>query len=268
MQVELISIETDTTPLDGLLYLPREGPTRGVVQVMHGNTMNFYVGPPRFLPRPLVELGFACLGYNRRGHDVLSNRDSRMLEGGAYQTVGEAIADNRLAREWLLSRGFPPPVVVGHSNGATLAVRHVVDHLDTPALVLMSAHRGGPDLMRLLAQHGMMAGDRYEEITQQALDMVEEGRGRELILVPGWWYVLSAGTYVDYLLRCPDLLELAPSVRCPLLYLVGDEEPPGLYPAEDFRELASAEVQIELIECAATTTWSRNRWWNGRSPPG
>ena len=50
MRTEVISIETDTTPLDGLFYLPEVGDPRGVVQLLHGNTMNFYVGPPRFLP--------------------------------------------------------------------------------------------------------------------------------------------------------------------------------------------------------------------------
>lgn len=132
MKVEPITIPTDTTPLDGLLYLPADRPLRGAVQLMHGNTMNFYVGPPRFLPPALVEQGFACLAYNRRGHDVLSNRDSRELEGGAYQTIAEAVEDNRLAREWLLERGYGPPVVIGHSNGGTLGVRHVADHPTRP----------------------------------------------------------------------------------------------------------------------------------------
>lgn len=215
---------------------------------MHGNTMNFYVGPPRFLPPQLTARGFACLAYNRRGHDVLSNRDSRQLEGGAYQTIDEAVADNRYAREWLLARGYPAPVVAGHSNGGLLAVRHVADHPDTPALVLMSAHRGGRDLMRLMAAHGLMAADRYREITDQALQLVKEGRDRELLLVPGWWYVISARTYVEYLLNCPDLLELAPSITCPTLFLLGDEEPAELYPAGEFAGRASGPVDVEVIE--------------------
>ena len=165
MRIESVSIATATTPLDGLLYLPDDGEVRGAVQLMHGNTMNFYVGPPRFLPPYLTELGLACLAYNRRGHDVLSNRDSRDLEGGAYQTIAESVEDNRLARRWLDERGFPQPFVIGHSNGGMLAVRHVADHRDTPGLVLLSAHRGGRRIMRLMAEGGLMAGDRYDELT-------------------------------------------------------------------------------------------------------
>lgn len=248
MRVEPVSVPTDTVPLDGLLYLPDGGAVRGSVLLMHGNTMNFYVGPPRFLPPRLTELGFACLAYNRRGHDVLSNRDSRRLEGGAYQTIGEAIADNRYAREWLRERGFPPPVVIGHSNGGTLAVRYVADHADPPGLVLLSAHRGGRDLLRVMARHGLMAGDRFEEITAEALGLVEEGRGDRLLLVPGWWYVVSARTYVDYLYHAPDLLELAPAVACPVLYVVGSQEPPELYPAAEFARRAKGKVDVVTLE--------------------
>lgn len=246
-RVEVVEIETDGAPLDGLLYRP-EGPSRGVVQLMHGNTMNFYVGPPRFLPPVLTASGWTCLAYNRRGHDVLSNRDSRDLEGGAYQTIAEALADNEYARSWLLDRGHPPPVVVGHSNGGTLAVRHVADHPDAPGLVLLSAHRGGKDLMRRMADQGLMAGERYDEITARARELVEAGQGDTLMLVPGWWYVISARTYVEYLYHCPDILELAPRIDVPVLYLVGDAEPEDLYPAARFRALAPGQVTVEVVE--------------------
>jgi len=66
MRTELISIATDTIPLDGAFYLP-DGEISGAVMLFHGNTMNFYVGAPRFLPPVLTELGFACLAFNRRG---------------------------------------------------------------------------------------------------------------------------------------------------------------------------------------------------------
>src|SRR3989442_15509672 len=94
--------------------------------------MNFYVGAPRYLPPRLTQYDYACLAFNRRGHDILGIRDSRAAEGAAFQTTREAIADNRTAAEWLVARGFPHPVVVGHSNGGLLAVRHAADHSATP----------------------------------------------------------------------------------------------------------------------------------------
>lgn len=133
MRTELVTIPTDTTPLDGAFRLPDpDVAVHGAALLFHGNTMNFYVGPPRFLPPALTQLGLVCLAFNRRGHDVLSNRDSRQLEGGAFQTIDQAIADNRLAADWLTQKGFGAPYVIGHSNGGNLGVRHVADHTDTP----------------------------------------------------------------------------------------------------------------------------------------
>src|SRR6266513_3246893 len=142
MRAELVSIPTDAIPLDGLYYEP-EGKATGAALLFHGNTMNFYVGALRFLPPVLVKLGLACLAFNRRGHDILSTRASRSPEGGAFQLAREGIEDNCTAARWLSARGFPAPVVIGHSNGGMLAVRHVTDYPGTPALVLLSAHTGG-----------------------------------------------------------------------------------------------------------------------------
>src|SRR3977135_1350908 len=147
MRAELVSIPTDTIPLDGLYYEP-EGRAAGAALLFHGNTMNFYVGVLRFLPPVLVKLGLACLAFNRRGHDILSTRNSRTPEGGAFQLAREAIEDNRTAARWLSARGLPAPLVIGHSNGGMLAVQHVSDHPETPALVLLSAHGGGRHIVQ------------------------------------------------------------------------------------------------------------------------
>ena len=146
MRATLVTIPTDTSPLDGVFYEPEGAAPSGAALLFHGNTMNFYVGAPRFLPPVLTRLGLACLAFNRRGHDILGTRASRAAEGAAFQLTREAIDDNRVAAEWLAARGFAHPIVIGHSNGGLLAVRHVADHPRTPALVLLSAHCGGKGL--------------------------------------------------------------------------------------------------------------------------
>jgi pimeloyl-ACP methyl ester carboxylesterase len=246
MRATLVSIPTDTLPLEGALYEP-EGAAAGAALLFHGNTMNFYVGAPRFLPPALARLGLACLAFNRRGHDVLSTRDSRAAEGAAFQLTREAIADNRIAAGWLAARGFPRPVVIGHSNGGMLAVRHVADHPGTPALVLLSAHCGGTGLVARASRSGLLAGDRLEEITAQARVHVAAGRGRTLLLLPGWWYVATAESFLDLLTELPDILELAPRIACPVLYLRGDEEPADLYPAEEFARRAAGPCTVEIV---------------------
>jgi pimeloyl-ACP methyl ester carboxylesterase len=247
VQTELVSIPTDTIPLDGAFYQPEGGASAGAALLFHGNTMNFYTGAPRFLPPVLTQLGFACLAFNRRGHDILGIRDSRAAEGAAFQLTGEAIADNRIAARWLAARGFPHPVVIGHSNGGMLGVQHVADHPRTPALVLLSAHGGGKDSVPLSCKVGLFAGDRLEELTAQARDLLKAGRGKELLLMPGWWYVISAESFLDRLTEMPDVLELAPRITCPVLYVRGDQEPARNYPAEEFQRRAGGTCDVAIV---------------------
>ena len=246
MRTELISIPTDTQPLDGAFYEPEGGARAGAALFFHGNTMNFYVGAPRFLPPVLTQLGLACLAFNRRGHDILSTFNSRIAVGGAFQSTAEAIADNRYAAKWLSARGFANPVVIGHSNGGMLGTRHVVDHPGTPALVLLSAGRGG---VRTISggTEKLFAGDRQEELTAQAQALVKAGRGRELMFMPGWWYVISAESFLDRLATVPDTIALAPQIKCPVLCIRGDKEDRDRYPAEDFQARAGGPCEVQIV---------------------
>jgi pimeloyl-ACP methyl ester carboxylesterase len=257
MILELVSIPTDTVPLDGLYYEPEGGATAGAVLLFHGNTMNFYTGAMRFLPPALTSMGLACLAFNRRGHDVVSTRASRVAEGGAFQTAHEGIEDNSLAAQWLAKRGHAHPLVIGHSNGGVLAVRHVADHPRTPALVLLSAHGGGKGVVQRSSRAGTMARDRLDELTAQARAMVDEGRGRELMLMPGWWYAISAESFLDRLTETPDVLELAPKIRCPALFVRGDQEPPAQYPAEEFQNRSGGPCTVEIVD-------NCDHFYNGR----
>src|SRR5256886_2522003 len=215
--MSLVSIPTDTVPLEGAWYEPEGGVRLGAALLFHGNTMNFYSGAPRFLPPALSELGLACLAFNRRGHDILAIRDSRAAEGAAFQTIAEAIADNCYAAEWLAGRGFSHPPVIGHSNGGMLAVRHVADQPQTPALVLLSAHCGGANMLPLASRAGLLAQDRLAELGEQAEALVRVRRRSALMLLPRWWYVTSAASFLQ-LPNSPDHLEPPPRSSCPLLH--------------------------------------------------
>jgi len=256
VRAELVSVPTNTVPLDGLFYEP-EGRAAGAALLFHGNAMNFYTCAMRFLPPALVKLGLACLAFNRRGHDILSTGNSRAAEGGAFQLAREGIEDNRTAARWLTARGFSAPVVIGHSNGGMLAVQHVADHPQTPALVLLSAHGGGKDIVQRGGKAGLMVGERVEEFAERAREMVKAGRGRELMLMAGWWYAISAESFLDRLTETPDILELAPRVKCPTLYIRGDQEPRDGYPAEDFKARSGGPCTVEIVpDC--------DHFYNGR----
>ena len=246
MRTQLVSIPTDTAPLDGALYEPDNGPVTGAALLFHGNTMNFYVGASRFLPPVLTRLGLVCLAFNRRGHDILTTRNSRAAEGGAFQSTREALADNRIAAEWMKVRGFPAPVVIGHSNGGMLGTQHVIDHPQTPALVLLSCGRGGRTTGSG-GREGVLAGDRLDELTSQAERKVKMGHGRELMFMPGWWYVISAESFLDRIATVPDTIALAPRIKCPVLCIRGDKEEADRYPAEEYQRAAGGPCEVEIV---------------------
>lgn len=247
MLTELVSIPTAGTPLDGLFYEPAEGPARGAALLMHGNGMNFYFGASAFLPPHLTGARLSALAFNRHGHDTVSAR-TRVAEGNAYQTTAEAVDDNHRAAAWLAERGFPAPVVIGHSNGGMLASEHVANHPETPALVLLSAHQGGKEMLRRASELGLLAGDRLSELSARAHALVEAGQPDELMLLPGWFYVITAGSFVDIENNLPVLLENAPRITCPVLYVRGDQEDVEMYPAEQFAESAQGPVDVRIIE--------------------
>ncbi|MBI1201259.1 MAG: alpha/beta fold hydrolase [Rhodopseudomonas sp.] len=247
MNLELISIETDTYPLDGIFYRPRNLPVRAVAMFLHGNCHNFYMGPSRFMPETLLAEGIACLAFNRRGHDMVTSLDGRNIGGGSFQLAHEAIADSGYAAAWLRDRGFVNPIVIGHSNGGVLAAQYAAEHPEAPAVVLMSAHRGGAGITELMSGKGLFGRDRLPEVKAQAERMVAEGRGRELMLLPGWWWVASAECVLDYAANMPDTLVNAARIKAPVLYLCGDQEPADLYPLEKFASLCTSPCETHIL---------------------
>ncbi len=247
MLAELITIETDAEPMHGAFYAAH-GTMRGAALLMHGNCHNFYTGPSRFLPPVLTARGIACLAFNRRGHEMVTSLQGREIGGGAFQTAAQAIADGELASAWLKDRCGITPMLIGHSNGGMLAAHHAAVHSDTPLLVLLSAHCGGKNIAALNSANGLFARDRLDELTDQARRLVAEGKGRELMLMPGWWWVISAESFLEYALRgTPDTVAQAEHVRCPSLYIRGDLERPEIYPAEIFAERSAGRCEARVL---------------------
>ena len=245
MKTQLITIPTDTMAMDGVMYLPETAP-RGSAIYFHGNTMNFYTGAARFLAPALTDLGLAFMAFNRRGHDILTTRNSREAEGGAFQTVAESIADNRYAAQWMHGQGFHHPVVIGHSYGGMLATRHVVDHPQTPALVLLSAGRGGRENVSG-GPEKLFAMDQTQSLTEQAQKLVAAGQGKTLLRLPGWWWVVSAQSFLDRLQNVPNTIDLARDIRCPVLALRGDQEDKSRYPAEEFQAACAGPCDVNIV---------------------
>jgi len=246
MRTELISIPTPSHPLDGAYYTP-EGSTKGAAMYCHGNQMNFYVCAARFLAPHLTSLGYVFMPFNRRGHDSVSTYDSRECVGGAYQTVAEGVEDNELAAQYLAGKGFPNPIVIGHSNGGVLASEHVAIHGETKALILLSAHAGSNRLNNPGSARTFSINEKTDEQIKEAEAHLAAGKPRQLMVIPSWWWVISARTFLDRLTNAPDLVENAKRINCPVLFIRGDQEPKENYPAERFKENCAGPCEVVII---------------------
>lgn len=245
MRTELVAIPTPAAELHGALHTPEAGPGSRAAVMFHGNAMNFYSGPAAFLAPALTGIGLTYLAFNRRGHDILATRSGfDGPEGAAFQLTSQAHEDVARAYDWLRERA-ESPAVVGHSMGGMLGAAYAAEHPEVPALVLLSSGVGGKHgrTQRIRALQG---GD-LDTAVAQARQLVADGKRKELILLRSWWYAVSAESLLDRLESLPDVLDLAPRITCPVLYVRGEQEDPDRYPLEKFRDACAGPVDTHVV---------------------
>ena len=69
-----------------------------------------------------------------------------------------------------------------------------------------------------------------------------------MLQLPGWWWVISAQSFLDRLENVPDTLSLAKQIHCPVLALRGDQEDRTRYPAEEFQAACDGPCDVAVIE--------------------
>lgn len=249
MQSELITFAaTDGFPLEGLVYTPAAGAADRAALLVHGKIMNFYTGPGRILPPHLTALGWSCLAMNRRGHDLGGIRNGRESYGGAWEKFGDGLLDIAGGIAELRRRGFTKILLVGHSFGGITAAAYAADHQnEIAALALCSAGAGGPDYLGQSSRRGMLAAERHVEVDAEARRLVAAGRGEQMIAVPGWWYAITAASWVDLSKNVPDTVENARRYPGPILALRGGKEATEMYPAEAVAEAAGKRATLAVI---------------------
>jgi pimeloyl-ACP methyl ester carboxylesterase len=221
----LLSVEAeDGLSLSGFAVLPKEG-ARACVSWMHGFGVRCDQPQCVGLGRELADRGIAFVAGDLRGHDGGATGARRGPDGsyalvrtGSWWEVFEESSWDVGA--WLAaatSLDAGPVVLVGHSFGALRAVLHVSERAPAIAgLVLASTSFG---LRRLDAA-----------IAAQARELVEAGRGEELLPEGSWprgygTRTVSAQTYASWWRVAPGFFEgprtRFADIRCPLLITYG-----------------------------------------------
>jgi len=249
MRMELITFSaTDGFPLDGLVYVPEPATNGRAVLLVHGKTSNFYTGPSRLLPPHLISRGWTCLAMNRRGHDLGSVRNGRDSYGGAWERFHDSQLDIGGGVAELRRRGFRSVVLIGHSFGGIAAAAYSAAHgEEVSALGLCSAGSGGPEYLPQCSKRGMLAADHHTEVDAEARRLVREGRGDQIIGLPGWWYAITASSWVDLAENVPGTVENARRYAGPILAIRGSMEPSDVYPAEEVAAAAGPRAECVVL---------------------
>lgn len=249
MQTELITFQaSDGFPLDGLLHTPQSGAGERAALIVHGKTMNFYTLGGSILPPHLTRLGWSCFAINRRGHDLGGIRTSRESYGGAWERFADSQLDVAGAMAELRRRGFRRIVLIGHSFGGISCAAYAADHPDeVAALGLCSAGSGGREYLAQVSRAGALAGVRHAAVDAEARRLVAQGRGGEIIALPGWWYAITAASWVDLSENVPLTVENARRYPGPVLALRGGKEPEHNYPAAGMAKACGARATLVVI---------------------
>jgi pimeloyl-ACP methyl ester carboxylesterase len=112
---------------------------------------------------------------------------------------------------------------------------------------LLSAHAGGNRLINPASARNFSITGDVERQKEQAEALVAAGKPRQLMLIPAWWWVISARTYLDRLTNAPDLVANAAKIKCPVLFIRGDREPIENYPAEKFAANCAGRCEVVII---------------------
>jgi pimeloyl-ACP methyl ester carboxylesterase len=227
----LVSTVTDDGyVLEGAQFTPAENASDGTVVVwMHGFTGRFYEQHTVAIGRRLADRGYTFVTGNNRGHDngAFIHREDRgqsLVAGAWWEDMRDCRFDLAAWIGFGSQLGASRVVLAGHSLGAMKAVWYMGTCQDERVSGLISA--SGP--LRIWQR---MAQDPSRLATAQQL--VSEGRGGELLPGDAGGRVTSAATLAQraefgtdvYGFEHPNADAPLSRVRCPVLFVLGSEEP-------------------------------------------
>ena len=260
-QTQILTFTTaDNERLHGALLTPDEKPSDLALVFVHGVAMNFYLPPLFTFGQDLAARGFHCFVINTRGHDWISRAGNLTKFGGsAYEMLEDCLPDLDGALEHLARLGYRRFILIGHSLGAIKSIIYqgTRQRADVIGIVSCSAPRQFYS-ERAARQPG------FRELIEEAEALIAEGKGEELLTVgvgatPG---IFTARTHVNKYGRDDnnDCRPYAKLLGCPLLALVGSEEPKFFYEyAQEIVAAAGPNSTCKLVDGA-------NHFYNRHTP--
>lgn len=125
----------------GDIYVPKDAPIKGVLQISHG--MTDYVGRYEEMARFITARGFVFAGHCHVGHgQSVSSTDE--LGFFALKHGVEILIGDMLLMNGLLKMRFPgiPIIVMGHSMGSLIARLFVAQHPEAASALIIHGTSG------------------------------------------------------------------------------------------------------------------------------
>ncbi|MGE5217271.1 MAG: alpha/beta hydrolase family protein [Chloroflexota bacterium] len=260
MNTQLCTFKTaDNERLHGLLFTPETARGDLALLFVHGVAMNFYLPPLSVFGQELTQRGFHSFVINTRGHDWISRAGNLTKFGGsAYENLEDCLADLDAALSYLQEQGYRRFVLIGHSLGAIKSIIYqgTRERTDVVGVVSCSAPRQFFS-ERAARQPG------FREVIEKAESMIAAGDSEELLSVsvgstPG---IFTARTHVNKYGRDDrnDCRPYAKRLGCPLLAIVGSDEPKFFY---DYAQ----EIVAAATRGACVMVDGANHFYNRHTP--
>lgn len=251
MKTRLITVKSsDNFELDGAFYAadkPGQEDVSRAISIVHGKTMNFYVGLARLLPPALTQTGYDCLCLNRRGHDLGSIRNSFIPEGEAWTNYRQHIQDVDAGIKYLESLGYHEIVLIGHSLGANLACTYATNNQSIRRLILASPL---PAYSVTTIPTFLPESERKRVIREA--QKISIGRERKAYSLSGWPFLIDSETLLANLkseIELPDLIQCLQQLNIPTLIIYGGDALDSELGAPIFTEMNELRKKgIEVVQ--------------------
>ena len=119
-------------------------------------------------------------------------------------------------------------------------------------------------MLPIASSKSLFGASEYPEIINIAKEMIPNGQGDELIQMPDWYWITTPRSIDDLATNLPHLIEEPSRIKCPVLFILRDQEPEDLHLAEAFKKACKSTVDVVIIKSSnhfyvsAETTVKKN----------
>lgn len=202
LDVKLVRLHADDGQfLDALRYDASEGTCTTAIVHLHGKGSSFLGGPGRFMPPLWPQV--THLALNMRCRDLawtnaeLPSPDFTEgdvpVAGGMWESIADGHRDVAAAVDYLFEHGHTDVFIAGHSSGGFYTADYCARDPRIAGRIFISTLTGNGTAIQVWFPDP----DSRALAVARAEQMVADGRGHHLLVLPSWFYAMSARSFLE-----------------------------------------------------------------------